>query len=660
MKDNKQLEIILESMIEDESYYVLLNEGVMDSIKRFFTTDTKNQELKSEKTMFNQLFNKLKNKIKNADDVAEYFNDLTKDLRNKEGKKLKFVPDAINSMKNSLKNEDDNTQLLTIFKVIQTIFTKYGIEDGRGNIIKVEPKQVQGEGVMLSPTFYVKRVLSSAARATLKIKMVITLAILCGLSALFADKEVIQSFTDKLTGSQKDLPAINVDKFTEIATQMDAEKTAKEGELDTVDGVSALKITNELLDKKIEALEKADPNNPTIESLKKVAEGNTSAIKELQKGVQAEIDSLAMSSTILNSVIDFAKLDQEEYLNKIRQGTLNNLKSKNVEPLSNAHDANIDKITVALKLEKGTIDPLKSDSDYVELNNQTVRKKAINDITISNINLLSFIKLLKGLKDTDVKLPGFDDTTLLKCGIIGIVDAEFNPIDCTNYKVKDGDELVEVNPEKVTKISFNGNRVNQKYNETLKDIVDKIPEFDSLVSEATNLINKKDKDGNSIEVTDDQIAAYKAKIKDIGKKYKLKDLAKVQNIIYLNAVINKIKQIENIYKQAQQFRAEADLVSHFKNTASSFLQVKDGKLVFNALEAVKKVKESKVGDFNEDQVKKAMKEAIKDPEVLKPYTKGGGFFSEKKSVGPEEVNFESNSRKWDSLFSVIEENYFKS
>ena len=692
MKDNNQLKVILENIIQEKEINKkddIINENViLNYIKeKMFPVVQKNAQ-NIETDFKNDLIEI--SRLKSTSQFVNYLNKLGSDITNEKGEKLTFSEKGISGQKSNFEKMSIPqlwslaTQMITLSFKQFSDKEKVAVEEG---IEKIEEFVYYNEGISRSPMGVIKDAgksikekINSLNITKKQLLMIIAFVTFFGGTAatkLFSDTSIPDAIKNIFS---KDVTvdvvsAANVKLYKDKIVEIKASADTKKVELPNVPGVKEKETLKGALENQLKTL---DPNNPNIDVLKKGIQEYEDQKNELQKDLLDEINNIENSAEIGDAALKVSQLNKDNFLRNVKDRVISDLKSKNLENIKNSYKNNNTKLEKLYKIAGGTLLP-EIDDDYAKISTskQELAKK-IAKILKAQDNLKDFFDKLDKLNDKNYNtvLPGFDEELQLKCAIAGTLDENFNPIDCTTLtlskteKDKDGNVILELVPdEDITKVTFNPKTIDDGYKKAIVEMA-KFPGFDDLVKNIKDKITPGKK-GEDKKLSPEDLDNFEKKLLELAKTNKNKLTAiKIQNLVYSKIILDRISEINSVKMAKVQKDKDGKIQTYLSSfeVLQSLVSFENGKLTVDlnkTPETVRLALQLPLNSVSKGDIKGAVTKVMRDkPDfgdtLSKKYSTKGGLFSKDKIVD-KDITFigESAKKSLNGLISVIEENYFK-
>jgi len=660
MKDNKQLEIILESILISDPYFYdeniltdFMKNKVFDKIKSYMDRNKDeivklNRELKSEKNLGNsekgqKAINAAINKNWNSltgDSLEFNFNKFTT------AKTKSFADLMINIYSNLIKRMQKESLELDS-KALEPQLSSF-------NFNEINGKYVYDEKVTnVIGNFGVKiKVAISAFLISLVIWTVLgnsvgaTEKFLPEVKQTFSD--LVGSVTGKTTSAQMD--QLLVDGGSDAKAQY----LKLKGELPTVTGVPET-------DLKIDTLKKGKTGlTPDQEKVIDEEIDKYEAIKDnLQKETKLKIKSLETEEQIYDSIKKISKTNKKEAAKALEKAIAKKIHDTVSEKIKSAYTANEVVITDLEPLKRATsLDDVRARLKA----NPEEAKRVIRKLKIANEKMAEYNEKITKFDENDsttyIAL-GFTHRQLQLCAVVNAFE---------KFEQEDGKEIEAFSIDCTNLVDSNG----------------KLVPFDSLEKsigpspELENMFRKKIADFEAIGLID---LSNKLQEAFDGKKLTDEEYEKIKEKID-KEVKNKSSKLSQKYSDSQRNRilrfwdtvyaVASGPINSIKNQPS---KAKDNKYEDKLSDSEFRLKEIHNYFASGTDLWKSYNDKDKTDEQLATYFNlAKGVNSSQNKILPNEISraktkylnkgqvqiAENSVRKWDSLLSVIEENYFKS
>jgi hypothetical protein len=656
MKDNKQLEIILENILISDPYFYdenivtdFIKNKVFDKIKSYIDKNkdeiTKlNTELKSEKSLGTS--KKGQEAINKA--IDKNWNSLT-------GDSLQISQSKISTLKGK-----------SFAEVMINIYDNLIKSQQRKNL-KFDPKSPEFSSFDLNEIngkyVYDEKVSNVFGAIGTKAKVAI--------SAFLISLVVWTVLGNPVGATEKFLPKVS-ETISGLVSSVKGNDISAQQEKLLVDSGEEAKVEAGKLEKELPSLKGVPEEDTKIKVLKSGKTGLTpdqekvideeiskhEAIKDnLQKETKLKIKSYKTRGKIYDSIKKISKLDKKEVAKVIEKDMAQKIFNVVSEKINKGFEENEKNI---LELETGKRasnlkDPLRDiKADPAKA------KQVIKKLQKSNKIMAEYSKAIENFdsddSDTYIGL-GLTHRQLQLCAVINSFDkfeldgetVEMFPIDCTNLVDSNGNLLkldsleksIEVNPQ--LEAMF----------------LKKINDFEAIG--LINLSKTLKKAFSGKELTD---AEYKSVKEQINKEITAK--SDMLSKKYSPEEIDNLLDFWNTV-----YAVASDSIDSFKNQPS---KTKDKKYEDKLSDSEFRLKEIHNYFASSTDLWKSYNSNKNDEELAKFFNLGKGVNSSQNKILPNEIPraktkylnkgqvqiAENSVRKWDSLLSVIEENYFKS
>ena len=660
MKDNKQLEIILENILISDPYFYdenivtdFIKNKVFDKIKSYIDKNkdeiTKlNTELKLEKSL--GASKKGQEAINRA--IYKNWNSLTGDSLQVNQTKISalkgksFAEIMINIYDNLIKSQQRKNLK---FDPKSPEFSSFDLNEING-------KYVYDEKV--SNVFGAIGTKAKVAISAFLISLVIwtVLGNPVGATEKFLPKvsETISGLVSSVKGN--DISAQQEKLLVDSAEEVKVKASESEKELPSLKGVPEE-------DTKMAALEKGKTGlTPDQEKVINEEIAKHQSIKDdLQKETKLKIKSYKTQQKIYDSIKKISKLDKKEVAKVIEKDMAHKIFKVVSEKINSGFEENEKNI---LELERGTRASNLKDPLAAIKADPAKAKEVTRKLQKSNKIMAEYNEKLKNFdpddSDTYIGL-GLSHRQLQLCAVINAFDkfeqngetVEMFPIDCTN--------LVDSNGNLV---KFDSLEKSIGVNPQLEAMfLKKINDFEAVG--LINLSNKLKKAFSGKELTD---AEYKNVKEQINKEITAKS-----DMLSKKYSPEQIDNLLSFWDTA--YAVASDSVDSFKNQPSKTKDKKYEDKLSDSEFRLKEIHNYFVGSEKNTDLWKIYNDENKTNEQLATYFNlAKGVNSSQNKILPNEISraktkylnkgrvqiAENSVRKWDSLLSVIEENYFKS
>lgn len=683
MKDNKELKVILEHIIDKNNIYdqIIYENFVTNSLsylkkimspnKTDINTINKNQKNNLE----------IENNLLIGKPISELHEKIENDLQKfgfKSDKinlkiKLTNLQKMINYIQKSenIKKMDNQQKYLFIVSLLTKSFMKElkSIIQDEYNVPNNDTYIIEGIGRTKSNVLSVINKLSMTARLGI---LIITAAssifafsfgseisadisnipqkVKDGVGAMFGTASVPEDVTDLVDA-----------KITDIGSKIEN----KEAELEKIPGVpeasvkgtsfssQLTKLQNDLKDSTLDAVKKAKIE-ADIEILQKEIEKNDKIIENLQKTTKTEISKLKNKQKTISSIKEILTKDTSAFAETELQKAKDAIKTDFLTFLKKQFDSN-----------KTFLDELNSDRYYdfdsgkTGLNNEKNRKLKINELEKNNEIIGAYGQKIKSIADgTDSEFNKIMTPKEVRACYVMMKIYEDNKdyINCLDVVDDSGNYR---NSDTVIKsIKFNP-KVMEGYNEFLIKV-----KRGGIV----NIINDLKK--QTAGLTDNEKKMYLNRLDTVANNFANMDEEKLQanldffTITYLIAEKD-VKAVDSMMAQSKEMN---DAKNYFTDNFYSL------KVTINDKGGFEVSRKFGVGMFKKANPKTSLSDKEIGDVLKAVVNEKGSAFGQKyaeankkegtlgfggKEYKPTITLVESSSRKWDSLLSVIEENYFK-